>query len=405
MLCLRPVRLAVLMLLTTLLMACQGDEAARPTQLLQQQLTQQLADAQPGDQIDLPAGRFPFDQALQLTTEGLILAGSDEGKTVLSFANQPTPDASVQLLADGISLRNLGIEDSHGVAVSIKGVQRAQLIGLRVQWQDKDLAAGTGIEVTDSRRILLDEVAVRGATQAGILLHNSAAVVVRNARVSDSLIGIDVRNSQHSDLYGNMLVDNTQGVRLVNALNSSMSGYAIRLFDNDIQRNNKANTAPETSELAELWQGVGVHIEGGDAIEVFDNRLTDNGTADIYVRSVSADAVTRQQSALDPYPESIYVHDNQYGDSGTQPDGFKLKWLRWTLFGFGGRLPPVLWDGQLDVAKQVNGQTPIHLRLCVPAEESPVLNLDQANDFANPQIEPQWHQCRLPSLPAVSNYW
>ncbi|MFG1497535.1 parallel beta-helix domain-containing protein [Saccharospirillum sp. HFRX-1] len=405
MLCLRLVRLAVLMLVTTLLMGCQGDEAARPTLLLQQQLTQQLADAQPGDQIDLPAGRFPFDQAIQLTTEGLILAGSEEGKTVLSFANQATDDASVQLLANGIRLRNFSIEDSHGVAVSIKGVQRAQLIGLRVQWQDKDLAASTAIEVTDSRRILLDEVAVRSATQAGILLHNSAAVVVRNARVSDSLIGIDVRNSQHSDLYGNMLVDNTQGVRIVNALNSSMSGYAIRLFDNDIQRNNKANTAPETSELAGLWQGVGVQIEGGDAIEVFDNRLTNNGTADIYVRSVSADEVTRQQSALDPYPESIYVHDNQYGDSGTQPDGFKLKWLRWTLFGFGGRLPPVLWDGQLDVTKQVNGQTPIHLRLCVPEDESPVLNLDQANGFADPQIEPQWHQCRLPSLPAVSNYW
>lgn len=398
---LRAIRLVALMLPITLLMACQGDEAARSTASLQQQLTAQLAEAQPGDQIDLPAGHFPFDQAIQLTIEGLVLAGAEDGETVLSFAGQVADDASVQLLADGIGLRNLSIEDSHGVVVA--GVQRVQLSGLRVQWQDADTAASTGIAVSDSRRVLLDEVAVRSATEAGILLHNSAAVVVRNARISDSLIGIDVRNTQHSDLHANTLVDNTQGVRIVNALDAAMSGYAIRLFDNDVMRNNKANTAPEASDLAQLWQGVGVQIEGVDAIEVFNNRLSDNATADIYVKKVMADESTLQPSLLDPYPESIYVHDNQYGEGGTQPDGFKLKWLRWTSFGFGGRLPPVLWDGQLDPAKQVNGQTPIHLRLCVPEDESPVLNLDEANDFANPRVEPQWHQCRLPSLPAVLN--
>ena len=405
MLCLRFVRLVVLLLPTTLLIACQGDDAARPTESLQQQLIQQLAEAQPGDQIDLPAGHFPFDQAIQLTIEGLILAGAEEGETVLSFASQVSDDASLQLSANGITLRNLSIEDSHGVGVAIAGVQRAQLIDVRVQWQDADAAASTGIAVSDSRRVLLDEVAVRSAAEAGILLHNSSAVVIRNARISDSLIGIDLRNAKHSDLHGNMLVDNTQGVRIVNALDSSMSGYAIRLFDNDIMRNNKANSAPETSDLAGLWQGVGLQIEGGDAIEVFNNRLSDNATADIYVKAVAADESTLQQSLLDPFPESIYVHDNQYGEGGTQPDGFKLKWLRWTLFGFGGRLPPVLWDGQLDPAKQVNGQTPIHLRLCVPEDESPVLNLDVANDFANPQVKPQWHQCRLPSLPGVLNNW
>ncbi|PTY36233.1 hypothetical protein BGP77_02670 [Saccharospirillum sp. MSK14-1] len=362
---------------------------------------QQLAAAESGEQIDLPAGQFQFDEAIKLTVTGLTLAGSEDGDTVLSFVGQQTDEASVQLLADGISVRNLRITDARNTGMRVDGVQSATLSAVQVQWQDVD-AGPRGIVVSDSRRVLLDDITVHGATETGILLRSSAAVVVRQSRVNGSLMGIDVRNSQHSDLHSNVVVDNTQGIRIINAPTETLSAYAIRLFDNDIMRNNKDNTAAEASELAELWRGIGVQIAGGDAIEVYGNRMAENDTADIYVRTVMIDDATQQPSVLDPYPESIYVHDNQYGDSGMQPDGFKLKWLRWTLFGFGGRLPPVIWDGQLDRTKQINDLTPIHLRLCVPEDESPVLNLDQANGFANPQVEPNWHQCRLPSLPGVT---
>jgi len=396
--CLRLVRIAVLVWLTTVLMACQGDNKEQPTQSQQQTLMQQLAEAEAGDQVDLPAGKFLFDQAIKLSVQGVILAGAEDGQTVLSFAGQQTDEASVQLLANGISIRNLSLTDSQGVAV--QGVQTATVTAVDIQWQDTK-ADTSAIVVNDSRGVVLDEITARGAKEVGILLQNSSGLVVRNSRVDDSLIGIDLRNSQHSDLYGNILVDNTQGIRIINALDATVSAYAIRVFDNDIMRNNAENTAVETSGLAELWRGVGLQIAGGDAIEVYDNRMAENGTADIYVTRVMADDATLQQSVLDSYPESIYIHDNHYGDSGSHPDGFKLKWLRWTLFGFGGRLPPVLWDGQLDPAKQLNDETPIHLRLCVPEDESPVLNLDQTNGFADPRVEPNWHQCRLPSLPGV----
>lgn len=401
---LRLIRTVSLGLLILGVVACQGDDAAPPGETVQARVLRQLSDAQPGDHIELPAGHFSFADPLILATEGLTLAGAGQDQTILSFKTQTRAGASVQLNADAISLLNLSIADAPQLAIQLNQVRLAQLRGVGVTWTERDLAAPVGVWVADSRRLLLDGVSVSGAGETAVLIQRSRDVTVRGSRLNNNLIGIDLRNSRRSDLYGNSIIDNSLGVRVQNALDATVSGFAIRLFDNDILRNNRENTAPADSALAALWRGVGIQIDGSDAVEIFANRFAENGTADVYVRKATAADDITQGAVLDAYPESIHIHDNQYGNGGTQPESFRLKWVRWTQFGLGSRLPPVLWDGELDPNKQFNGDTPVHLRLCVP-DVAAVLNLDLAHDYANPSVATDWHKCRLPSLPGVPYDW
>lgn len=401
---LRLVRTVSFGLLILGLVACQGDDTAQEGETVQARVLRQLNEAQPGDRIDIPAGHFSFTDPLVLASEGLTLEGAGQGQTVLSFQSQALEGASVQFAADDIRLLNLSIEDAPQLAIQLSEVSLAQVRGVGVSWSERDSAAPVGIQIADSGRTLLDGVSVSGARENAVLILRSRDITVREGRFNNNLIGIDLRNAQRSDVYGNSLFDNSLGIRVDNALDAQMSGFAIRLFDNDIQRNNRENTAPEDTALAELWRGVGIQIDGSDAVEIFTNRFAENGTADVYVRKATASDDVVQTAVLDAYPESIHIHDNQYGDGGTQPESFRLKWVRWTQFGLGSRLPPVLWDGELDPNKQLNGDTPVHLRLCVP-DVAAVLNLDQANDFANPSVATDWHKCRLPSLPGVRYDW
>lgn len=392
-------------MLVLTLVACQGDDGAVEGESATSRVMRQLAQAESGERVEIPAGHYEFDQPLRLNQPGVMLVGAGPSQTVLSFAAQLDAEPSVQLSADQVRLENLSIKDAPSIGLLIDGAQQVRVQSVALAWSDSDKAAATGIQVSESRRLLLDQISLAGATETGIAVQRSRDVIVRASQIEQSLIGIDLRNVQRGDLYDNQILLNGLGVRVINALDSTVSGYSVRIFDNDVQRNNRSNPASEDPQWASLWHGVGIQIDGGDAVELFGNRLAGHDTADILVQAVSADAQTEAAAVLDRYPESIYVHDNLYGDGGTQPEGFKLKWIRWTQFGLGGRLPPILWDGRLDPAKQMNDQTPTHLRLCVPEGEASVLNLDLQNDYANPAVDAQWHHCRLPSLPEVQLNW
>lgn len=395
---LRPL---TLLLLGALLSACQGDRSEATSETLQARLERQLAAAEAGALIELPAGRFEIDRELSLAVEGLSLVGAGRDRTILSFGQQSEGEAGVKLMAASVRLADLGIENPPVRGVLVDGQTQAVIHNVGVRWTDAAADQSFGIEARGAHRLLIENTQVEGAGRAGIRIGQSREVVVRNSRSHDSLVGIEIENSQRTDVYGSVASGNTTGILVVNSPTLAMSGYATRLFENEVVANNRSNTAAENSPLASLWRGTGIQIEGSDAAEIFNNRLVDNDTADLLVRASSMPPHTSDSRALDPYPESIFIHGNLYRGGGTRPEGLKLKWLRWRHVGLGERLPAILWDGRQDSAKQVNGQTPRHLRLCIAEGEARVMNLDLANDFANVRVEPQRHYCRLPSLPEV----
>ena len=79
---------------------------------------------------------------------------------------------------------------------------------------------------------------------------------------------------------------------------------------------------------------------------------------------------------------------------GDSPDGLDLKALKMAMYGLGGRLPDVLFDGYVNPARA--GGPQICLR-----DVSGVVNADGPGGYKNPSKDATPYACSLPSLPAV----
>ena len=56
-------------------------------------------------------------------------------------------------------------------------------------------------------------------------------------------------------------------------------------------------------------------VNSNDQVEIFSNRIADNNTANIVISSYfSANFAGQRELAdeFDPYPEAIYIYDNQF---------------------------------------------------------------------------------------------
>ena len=105
---------------------------------------------------------------------------------------------------------------------------------------------------------------------------------------------------------------------------------------------------------------------------------------------------------FDPYPEAIFIYDNEFVGGGNSPDGVDLQALRIAQYGLTGNLPDVLWDGYVNLDLLVDGQLPSDKKICVQNGNVKVLNVDMANDYANVTDESSQFDCELPKLAVVT---
>ena len=98
-------------------------------------------------------------------------------------------------------------------------------------------------------------------------------------------------------------------------------GYGTRVFDNDVNDNNTANFAAPGTAVSGVPAGSGIMVNSNDQVEIFNNRINDN-TANILISSYfSANyAGSGKWRGIDPYPEMIYIYDNDMSDSGKRRD-------------------------------------------------------------------------------------
>ena len=140
-------------------------------------------------------------------------------------------------------------------------------------------------------------------------------------------------------------------------------------------------------------------------MEIFDNDIGDNETANIIISSYYATGYqgTREMAAdYDPYPETIYIHGNRFSGGGSSPDGLDLKALKLAVFGLTGSLPDILWDGYVNPAKVgEDGRLLPEYAICVDNGEAEVLNADLGNGSASVVVGDSQHDCAHARLPAV----
>ena len=362
-------------------------------------LRQRLIDARPGDVIEVPAGRFSFDRSLSLRVDNVTLRGVGQDKSILSFKGQKAGAEGLLVNASHFTIENLAIEDSRGDGLKINEAEHITIRGVRVEWTGGPSTSngGYGLYPVRTRNVLIEDSVAIGASDAGIYVGQSRDVVVRNNRAEYNVAGIEIENTVNADVYGNLATHNTGGILVFNMPALEQAGGQVRVYGNRVLGNNTGNFGAKGTPVASVPAGSGVVVNSNDDVEIFDNEIADHRTANIIVSSLFSTGYSdrSRSESFDPYPERISVHGNRLSGGGDAPDGVQLKALKVAVYGLGGRLPDVLWDGYYNRDRAEGPQICLH-------DVSGVLDADGPNGNSKPRHrEASEFACTLPSLPAV----
>ena len=383
----------------------QTETRAPADSSYQETLMTQLLDARPGDVIEIPEGVFAFDRSLSLTVDGVTIRGQGMDKSVLSFKNQVAGAEGLLVTASDFTIEDLAIEDAKGDALKISQGENIVIRRVRTEWTGgpKTENGAYGIYPVQTKNVLMEENVAIAASDAGLYIGQSQNVIVRNNRAEYNVAGIEIENTFDADVYGNIATNNTGGVLVFNMPNLKQPGARTRVYNNQVFENNTKNFGHPGTPVASIPAGSGIVVNANDQVEIFDNDIRDNKTANIIVSSVYSTGYSEDgmDPSFDPYPESIYIYGNRFEGGGDNPDGLELQALKLAVVGPLGRMPDVLWDGYVNQAKLVDGVLPEALRICVQNGDAQVLNVDGPNDNKNVRIADGDHDCAHEKLPAV----
>ncbi len=382
-----------------------GGTSARPDTTYQEKLIQTLIDARPGEVIEIPAGVYAIDRGLSLNVDGVTIRGKGMDKTILTFKGQTAGAEGLLVNASNFTIEDLAIEDAKGDALKVNDGENIIIRRVRTEWTGgpKTTNGAYGIYPVQVKNLLIEDCVAIGASDAGVYVGQSNNVVVRRNRAEFNVAGIEIENTQNADVYDNLTTNNTGGILVFNMPNLKVPGFATRIFRNRAVGNNTANFGRKGTAVASVPAGTGVIINSNDQVEIFDNDIGGNNTANVIVSSFFSagyKAGEGTSETFDPWPESIFVHGNRFSLGGGKPDGVELQALRVALFGLTGALPDVLWDGYVDKAKFVAGKPDPALAICVDNGAARVLNADLPNKAKNPKVVEL--RCKLPPLPAAN---
>ncbi len=392
---------ALILLTSLILAAC--EEAVEPTAQqapeetsFEENLQTRLITAEAGDIITLPAGTFEFTRSLSLTVPDVTIRGAGMDETILSFRNQIQGAEGLLVSADNFVISDLAIEDPVGDALKINGSNNVTIRRVRTEWTNgPDSENGAyGIYPVQSSNILIEESVAIGAADAGIYVGQSSQIIVRNSRAEYNVAGIEIENSTYADVYDNVATNNTGGILVFDLPNLEVQGgQATRVFNNQIFNNNTGNFAPAGAIVGNVPPGTGLLILANDNIEVFGNRFANNNNVNVMIYSFVLGGRTIDDPEYDPYPEYIYLHDNEFSGGGTVPGHSLLAaWHEQT----GANSADIVWGGLIKPGGSIDKLICLGER-----EQQSFMNLNGGSDPAQVDHSVDKHQCTLPRLPAI----
>jgi len=335
----------------------------------QERLQTALIEAEPGDTVQLGAGRFELTDGLSLDVPKVTVRGAGRDATVLSFKGQKGAGEGLLVTSDDVVLRDFAVEDTKGDGIKSKGADRIVYHNLRVEWTGgpKETNGAYGVYPVSSTDVLVDKVLVRGASDAGIYVGQSQNIVVRNSVAEFNVAGIEIENSYNADVHGNVARRNTGGILIFDLPNlPQMGGHSIRVFDNQVSDNDTPNFAPKGNIVASVPMGTGVMVMANRNVHVFGNVLENNASANVMLIGYRQPF---EDKTYNPLIRDVVVRDNKHGRAGFAPAFPGGKELAGAM---GGALPPVFWDGTGSGVVVRDAQA---LSLNLPSPQTP---LDQA---------------------------
>lgn len=350
--------------------ACCGTKpTGRVVQIMpgpnvQEQAQEALIKAKPGDTIEFGEGKFDFNLGLSLRIDGVTVRGKGMDKTILSFQKQEADPAGLAVKANEFTIEDLTVDDAKKDAIKVEGGNGVTFRRVRARWTGGAKASNGpyGIYPVQCKNVLIEDCVAIGASDAGIYVGQSENIIVRRCKAEGNVAGIEIENSTDADVCDNISTGNAGGLLVFDLPGLPVkNGKRVRVFQNQVYANNHANFAPQGTKVAEVSPGTGMMVMATDQVEVFKNQVRDNQTINLAIISyqmVSKDTEKERDKDYDPYPEDIYVHDNEFSGGGTKPTG-----QRGLVFAalLGTPLPDILYDGMM-APSAAAGKRQLHLK-------------------------------------------
>lgn len=308
----------------------------------QTRLQEALIIAQPGDIVELGAGRFALTDGLSLDVDGVTVRGAGMQSSILDFSGQMGSGEGLLVSGDDVVLRDFAVENARGDGIKSKEAHRIVYYRLRVEWTagPRTENGAYGIYPVESENVLVDSVVVRGASDAGIYVGQSRNIIVRNSIAMENVAGIEIENCFNADVRDNVASGNTGGILVFDLPGlPQQGGHNVRVFDNIIIDNMTRNFAPAGNIVATVPTGTGLIVMANRDVEVFDNVFDGNGNANVLVVGYRYGAAP---AGYAPAPMRVRLSGNLHGRHGFRPAMTGGEAL---AAAFGGTLPPIVWDG------------------------------------------------------------
>ncbi len=333
-----------------------------PTTDLQYRLQELLIRAVPGDVIEFTAGHFELTRQIDIATDNITLRGEGAASTTLSFKGQLSGGQGIEATGNNFVIEHLAIEDTAGNAIKVLGARNVTFRDVRTEWTGETKASNGayGIYPVQCSNVLIDACVAIGASDSGIYVGQSQRVEVRGCRAERNVAGIEIENTIDASVHDNVVTDNAGGLLVFDLPGlQQREGHNIRLFRNQAIDNNHKNFAAPGNIVAMVPSGTGVMVMATKQVEIFDNDIRGNQTANVALVSYLISGKKVSDKTYDPISESISIHDNRITDGGGDPKGA----LGTLLVPILGRpLPDIVYDGVIDSKKVVAGSLPAALR-------------------------------------------
>lgn len=294
----------------------------------QTRLQEALIVAEPGDVVQLGAGRFVLTDGLSLDVKGVTVRGAGMDATVLDFSGQKGAGEGLLVTSDEVTLRDFAVENTKGDGIKSKGADNIVYYRLRVTWTGgpKETNGAYGIYPVSSTGVLVDGCKVSGASDAGIYVGQSKAITVRYNYVEQSVAGIEIENSRDAVVTGNFVTRNTGGILVFDLPNLPVMGGGNTLIESNlIVGNDTPNFAPKGNIVASVPRGTGVMVMANDGVFVVGNQFSGNPFAQIVVVTYPLKFTDK---TYNPYPRRVGIGANVIYNHATE-----------------GAVPDVMWDG------------------------------------------------------------
>ncbi|MEM9101710.1 MAG: parallel beta-helix domain-containing protein [Pseudomonadota bacterium] len=265
-------------------------------------------------EIQLPPGIFSIHRNLSLLANDIVLTGSGDYETILSFKRQKTAGEGLLVKGNNITIKNLVILDTQGDGLKVRNSQNVVIDDIKVGWT-RGAKASNGdyaIYPVSSKQVTIKNCETFAAAEAGLYIGQTFDGKIINNTSYQNVVGIEVENSQNTYIANNTVFNNSIGIMISDIPGLTMMGKHTKIENNTLQNNNLNNFSINKSHLGYKQQGIGILLVAVKFADIVKNHFSNHATTHVGVIHYLSTPFPRSRMTYNPNPFAITIRNNQF---------------------------------------------------------------------------------------------